>query len=256
MLLENLDGRLHSPEQIEEAAQMPLLACIPVTQKLKWPKVILNGKSPESIAYSNLATNLLAQTTVGLSPILLVTSSEPGEGTSSIAANLATTLGKFGYSVTAVDCNLHRPSLHTIFGLRNDVGVSDVLCGRTDADSVFQSTATPNLRIISSGQPVGQPSELFIAGNLNAFMANLQSRCDIVVVDAPPFLASADSLALSKMADGVVFVVGQSIAHKEAVELPRRGLANSTAKLLGVVVSRATQQVTYSYREAKGYAIS
>lgn len=245
LLVENLDNRLHSVDQIEMAAQSPLLAGVPVSPHTKWPNVVMNGHSPHEAAFARAAVNLAARAKDTSPLVLLVTSAEPGEGKSTVVANLGVALAKLGHSVILVDCNIHHPSLHTIFNIPSELGISDALLAHARLDQISHASSVPNLRVIPYGEHSGRSLALFTPGRLAPLMEQLRRRADIVLLDTPALLTSAETPALSAVADGIVFVVGQSIAHKEAVERARRELANTPAKLMGIVVSHTTQSAVY-----------
>jgi succinoglycan biosynthesis transport protein ExoP len=246
-LYENLDSRMHSVEQIEMVTQLPMLARIPAVRNAQWPDIIMNSHSVQEEAFARLATHLAAEAASTSSLIVLVTSAEPGEGKSTVVANLASALGKAGHRVTAIDCNLYHPSLHTIFKLSNQVGLTDLLVKRIDFKLVAQPALIPNVHIIPSGEWMLHPAELFTPIRLNSLVAQVRTHPGIVLLDAPACLSAVDALALSTIADGVVFVVGQSIAHEEAVKLAHRELTNITTKLMGIVVTHTTQPMVYPY---------
>jgi non-specific protein-tyrosine kinase len=248
LLAENFDSRLHSIEQIETVTQLPMLARIPVAHQAQWPDIIMNSHSVHEEVFARLATSLAAQAATTSSLIVLVTSAEPGEGKSTVVANLATALGKMGCSVTAIDCNLYHPSLDTIFRLSNEIGLTDIIVKRMNLNQAIQPTLIPNLRVIPSGEQQGHPGELFTPTRLEALVTQLRARGGMILLDAPACLSAVDTLALSTIADGIVFVVGQSIAHEEAVKRARRELVTMAGRLMGVVVTRTTQSLVYPYK--------
>jgi len=125
-LLENLDTTLYTTEQIAEAAALSALGKIP-TARRKPPSAFFNGNSPQGEAFRRLRANVLALDQDVTLRTLLVTSAEPREGKSTVVANLAFAIARSGRKVIVVDADLRLPTLHKIFGLSNETGLSSVL---------------------------------------------------------------------------------------------------------------------------------
>ena len=244
-LLENLDGTLHSVEQIEAVTQLATLGKIPAARHVKWPAVIMNSNSPQEEAFTRLRAKVLTMTDTHTCPTLLVTSAERGEGKSTVAANLAVSVAKLGRSVIIIDCNLHNPSLHQIFNLPNAVGLSDILQKRVEVSTDLQISTNPGFRVIISGSPYARSADLLTKERLQPFIDQLKPHADLILLDGPAFLAATDAVALSAIADGVILVVGQTIGHQDAVQTASRELGDITTKLLGVVANRVSASTIY-----------
>lgn len=245
LLFENLDGTLHSVDQIETVTHLATLGAIPAAKNVKWPAVLMNGNSPQEEAFSRLRAKVLALTETHKCPTLLITSAEPGEGKSTITANLATAVAKAGRSVIVVDCNLRNPSLHQIFNLPNTAGLSDILQNRVTMATDLALTNNPGFRVITSGTPYARSADLLTKERLQPLLKQLAPHADLILLDGPAFLAATDTVTLATLADGVILVVGQMVAHHDPVKRACRQLGDITPKLLGVVANRVALRNSY-----------
>src|SRR3990172_11410249 len=110
-----------------------------------------NPRSPVAEAYRQLRTNIQFSSPDRRLKTLLITSTHPEEGKSTILANLATTFAQTGSRVILVDCDLRRPSLHRVFGVRNGVGLTSVILDPAMKEFPYQECGVPNLRLLCSG---------------------------------------------------------------------------------------------------------
>jgi succinoglycan biosynthesis transport protein ExoP len=249
---ENLDNRLHTVQQIEEVTGLPTLALVNEAEPAQWPDAKLNPHSWPTDSYSRLAANLASRASEGNGLLVLVTSAESGEGKSPLVANLGAAIAKLGYGVLAVDCNFYHPSLHTLLQTGNKRGVIDLLRQRSQLDQTAQRTRQAQLRVIPTGQHVGHSAELFTLARITEFANQLRATGQIVLLDAPALLTSFEATLLATIADGILFVVGQSIAHETAVQQAQSMLTPMSEKLFGVVI---TQSATSSNAIQQKYPV-
>jgi capsular exopolysaccharide synthesis family protein len=245
-LFENLDTTLHTAEQIEQATELPTLGNIPALKR-RQRSLFFDNSSPQDEAFRRLRTNLLMLAQDRPLHTLLVTSAEPGEGKSTIVANLACALAEAGRKVILVDGDLRLPSIHTIFDLPNQVGLSSLLKQRISIDAALQHTSVPGLQVLSSGPAPANPAELLDSARLRALIARLVERSELVLLDTPALMAVNDGAVLATAADGVILVVGRARSREEVVRAARKQLAAVKVRALGVVVNRAVQPAVDSY---------
>ena len=151
---------------------------------------------------------------------------------------------------------MRRPTLHKIFGVSNDSGLSSVLRQDTCLNEAVQSSNIPGLRVLAGGPPVSNPAELLGTPHMRNVLEQLAQEFDMVLLDSPALLAATDAGVLAAMADGVIQVVGYAQSQEDAVRNARKQLAAFKAKLLGVIVNRAEAEGFYSYYhrvEARSY---
>src|SRR5207249_4469182 len=149
-------------------------------------------------------------------PCMMVTSAVPGEGKSVTSCNLAVAMALDGYSVILVDADMRRPTIHDKFDLPRQPGITNVLLGNTTLEDTVQDTTIDGLRVLTTGPLPPNPPELLNSQSMRQVLQDLREMADIVVVDAPPLLATADAQVLSAHVDGVLLVMQLGAIKKSA----------------------------------------
>lgn len=213
-------------------------------------------KEPKSIAaesYRTLRTNLQYSSFDKEYKVIVVTSSEPGEGKSTTAGNLAISLAQGEKKVILIDCDLRKPSLHKRFKVSNIMGLSDVLIGREVIETAG-SKYKQNLTILTAGKIPPNPAEMLGSKAMTALLKELQQEFDYVILDTPPVQAVTDSQILSTKADGVILVVKAEMTKKESVQNSINLLKKVNAHIIGTVlngVDNKRNKYYYYYGEKK-----
>jgi non-specific protein-tyrosine kinase len=243
-LIEYLDDRVRSPEQIDKVLKLPvvgLIARMPSTNLKSRAGLIAvrEPRSPVVEAFRSLRTNIQFAGVDQPIRTLLVTSAGPSEGKSTVAANLAVVMAQAGLKVAIVDCDLRRPTVHKQFDMPNRAGLTDVMLQDPNQWSgVLQPTGVNNLSIVMSGSLPPNPSELLGSKRMQQFMAYLHKSCDIVIIDAPPLLPVTDALVLSPMTDGIVMVIDYGGTRIGEALQGKTQLDQAGARILGVVMNK------------------
>jgi polysaccharide biosynthesis transport protein len=249
-LLEHLDTTVYTTRQIEETTELSTLAQIPSATR-QYPMHLFNSNSPHEEAFRRLRANILMLGQDVPLRTLMVTSAGPGEGKSTVVANLARMMAKLQRRIVVVDCDLRLPSLQRVFHLPNDTGLSSVLRGETTLEQALQFSNIPGVLVLTSGPIPGDPAELLSSPRMAVLIKRLADQCDMVLLDTPALLAVADAGVLAQLADGVVLVVGRALVREEALRTTREQLANLKARLVGVVVNHAERGNGNYYRYGK-----
>jgi succinoglycan biosynthesis transport protein ExoP len=252
-LAEYLDTRLHTVEAIHEVTALSVLGRIPNAGR--WQRnILLDGRLPQREAYRRLSINVEALAEEAPLQTLVVTSAAPREGKSTIVANLALAMAQPGRRLIAVDADMRRPTLHSIYQLPNRIGMSSILSQRATLEEAVQDGRTPGLWVLTTGPVPDNVDELLSSPQMVALIQELEQRFDTVLIDTPALLAVADAAVLAPMADGVLLVVGRAQVGKGEVRTTCRELANAGARSVGVVVNRVRQD--HSHRYHKYYTMS
>lgn len=246
-LFENLDTILYTTEQIEKVTQLPSLGTVPNADVRK-QLISMNGNTPYVDAFRRLRSNLFALQQDSPHHTLLLTSSEPGEGKSTLVGNLAYVLAQAGKKVVVVDCDLRRPTLHKIFKLPNEQGLSNVLNKNEEPEGLLQDCAVPGVKIVTSGPIPSNPAELLGSQQMSNLINRLHQDCDYVLLDSPAMLSVSDAIVLAPAVDGVILVVSRSHSHREGVLSACKQLADVKARILGVIINRAGRNHSYYYK--------
>ena len=263
-LVEQLDVRVHSVDEIGEALGLPVLARVPRIGGNgggdSGPVTLSDPIGPNAEAYRIFRGNLEFADIDGGVRTLMVTSAVQGEGKSTTAANLAVAAALGGKRVILVDADLRRASMHRLFGFKNNLGLSSVLTGRaTLAESLHRvhlpggDEAEPGVKrglaVLTSGPLPPNPGEIAASQRLADFVASLTGLADLVLVDAPPFLVVGDAGALSRAVDGVVVVARLGVLTRAMAQDSRALLATLPCRVLGLaVVGIPTESAAYRYK--------
>ena len=168
---------------------------------------------------------------------LVVTSPDPGEGRSYLAANLAIVFSQLGARVVLVDADLRRPRQAQIFGLPSGHGLSTVLSGRPDQQTTFPVAGLSRLSVLPSGPLPPNPQELLSRNTFAALVKDLQSVYDVVILDTPPASRYADAQSITFRAGDALVVTRRNHTSVEATSKVVRELAATGARVVGTVIN-------------------
>ena len=279
--LEYLNNTINTAEDVERIVQLPALGGIPSLQSLAKNKMLgvnangngngngkkstaltavsnelLSGHDPLSSfaeSYRALRTSLLLSSAEHAPRTMLITSSHPAEGKTTIVANTAISLAQTGARVLVLDADMRRPRCHKILSTKNDTGLSTYLSRDVSVDKVIIPHDIPNLFVMPAGPVPPNPSELLSSIKLRYLVAELQDRFDHIIIDSPPVIHVTDALIISPHVDGVVIVVKSNHTPREAVQRAKQALADVNAKIFGVVlncIDLNTESYYYNYKYA------
>ncbi len=279
--LEYLNNTINTAEDVERIVQLPALGGIPSLQSLAKNKMLGvnassngngNGKKSTALAtasnellsghdplssfaesYRALRTSLLLSSAEHAPRTMLITSSHPAEGKTTIVANTAISLAQTGARVLVLDADMRRPRCHKILSTKNDTGLSTYLSRDVSVDKVIIPHDIPNLFVMPAGPVPPNPSELLSSIKLRYLVAELQDRFDHIIIDSPPVIHVTDALIISPHVDGVVIVVKSNHTPREAVQRAKQALADVNAKIFGVVlncIDLNTESYYYNYKYA------
>lgn len=208
-----------------------------MTSTLSRLETVVHPRSPVSEAYRQLRTNIQFYSLDHPVQTLLITSASPEDGKSTTLANLAVTFAETGRSVVAVDCDLRRPSLHTLFGVPNERGVTTLVREEATLAEVIRSTDVPHLRVLPSGPLPPNPSELLGSQRMERVLESLRGAAEVVLFDSPPTVSVTDAAVLGAKMDGVLLVVSVGKTKRDHVVRAKQLLERVNAKVLGVVLN-------------------
>jgi succinoglycan biosynthesis transport protein ExoP len=247
LLLEAMDTNLKTMSEIEEALQLPLLAAIPQVdaENLLPAKFKEHAVTPGTSSWSKVAEALRGMRTAillsspGAPPkVIMVASTRPAEGKSSVAGLTAITFGLNGSKVLLVDADLRRPALHLRFKMGKGLGLSSVLSGKATLDeAVVPWPDLPNVHVLTSGPVPPLPSELLSSKQMEDLLIRARTEYDFVFLDTPPVLAVTDASVLGRLADAAILIIRYNAAQKQVVRRCIDLLERSGTHLLGVAVN-------------------
>ena len=242
-LIEYLDDTIKTPDDVTRVSGLSTLGAIARLKDSGEPRQLiawLRTKAPESEAYRTLRTNIQFSSVDNPIRSLLVTSSSPGEGKSTTTANLAVVLAQTGQRVIAVDTDLRRPVLHKVFGVPNNIGLTNCLLAgeNLSLEGYLQPTEIDTLLVLTSGPIPPNPSELLGSQRMHHLIDVLAEAADIVIFDSPPVLAVTDAVVLGRQVDGVLLVADSGNTREHALAQAAAELQKTGANVLGVALNR------------------
>ncbi|MEW6731502.1 MAG: polysaccharide biosynthesis tyrosine autokinase [Acidobacteriota bacterium] len=260
---EYLDNHIKSVEDVDRFINLPTLGLIPaatahtsriiknaptantplpsgVRRLLDNVELIAFTATNSSIAesYRQLRTSvLLSASDQQRNKVILITSSQPGEGKTTTAINTAISLAQTGARTVLLDCDLRNPRLQKILKLPSENGLSTYLAGHCQLKDLICESPVDNLDMVICGPLPPNPAELLGSQSMKRLLEHLAETHEYVIIDSPPILSFADSIILSSMADGVLLVVHSERSGRDIVQRARRNLDEANARILGVVLN-------------------
>jgi polysaccharide biosynthesis transport protein len=239
-LRDHLDDRLRGPLDLEAQAGAPVLALLPAFRRRRRDPGgrLVMVASPGSLvaeAYRGLRTRLVQAAMSRNAKALLVTSAG-WEDKSTVSANLATTLAQSGRSVVLVCADLRWSRADELFGVGNGEGLSGLLEGRTSLSGALQATKVPGLRLLPPGAIPADPAALLQSPAWHTALSDIRMQADVVVVEAPPVLASPDARPLADTAEMILFVADARRSTRAQVRVALREVDYVRDKLVGCVL--------------------
>ena len=278
-LIEHLNRTVSEAEETAHALALPTLGSIMNMGSAANPSQLLitnqEPLSPAAEAYRILRTSIQSTYDGEGSLVLLVTSPGLCEGKSTTCANLAVSFAETGRATVIVDADLRRPSIHSLFGLGNDEGLTSLFIdhpskhpsgqprrqseeerpsetGREEGlDRSLEAHVLPtgiaNLRVLPSGPLPVNPSELLSSVRMKRILDLLSSKADVIVVDSPPILPVADAGILAAQVTGVVLVLEANVTRVKAVVAAKQALLGARCRIVGVVLNKVPPRALAHY---------
>lgn len=250
-LLEYLDNTTKVDTAYNELIGAPLMTTVPIVpsmSKLPHQLFILDQPmSPESESIRLLRANVEFAIASSEINTLAVTSAGPGEGKSTVTANLAVAMAQAGYDVVVIDADMRRPAQQEAFNLSNERGLSTLLA-RPDVDwkSVARSNTDLKLKVITSGPIPPNPGDLLKSNRFEALLQTISKECDMVVIDTPPALAVSDALVVADVAGDVLLVARANETRVDRLQAAVNALPE-TARVIGVALNYQKRGKAESY---------
>lgn len=247
-----IDRRLRSKTEIERRFGVPVIGSIPKATNLDGPRNEFaelvtdprtQGRSEQESAeaFRKLRTNLQFLDVDNPPRIVVVSSPFPGDGKSTLSANLAATIAVSGQPVLLIDGDLRRPTVAGKFGLVEGGGLTDLLIGRADPEDVMQSSPRhPNLAVIGAGDIPPNPSEMLGSKAMGRLLHELAEDY-VVIIDAPPLLPVTDAALLATNADGIIITITAGKTLDTDLEASLNALERVRANPLGIIINRVPQ---------------
>ena len=253
VLINYLDQRIKDKDELKELITFPILGEIPdfssvnINNKGNYLFVNESPKSLPSEAINILRTNLqFCNVNYNLKKIL-ITSSSPSEGKSTIISNLGISMALTNKKVIIIDCDMRKPKIHRIFSLSNIIGLSHILSNQAELEECLQSSGINNLSILTAGVIPPNPSELISSNGMKILLDRLTSNFDFILIDSPPLPLVADSQALSTFVDGTIIITKLGYTTKSALLNTKEILDGLKTNVIGVVLNNSPLDSSVNY---------
>jgi succinoglycan biosynthesis transport protein ExoP len=248
--IEYLDTSVKTMEDVESFLQVPVLAVIPKNISL-----LINEPpdNPDAEAYRIMRTNIEFNRKNPEASTITIVSGGTGEGKSTTMANIAYTFAQGGYSTLIVDADLRRPSQYRIFGVSNDVGLTDYLTTDIELEEVVLQTKIDNLFLLPSGRIPADAVGILNSQRMVEFIEEVKSRFDIIFFDSPPILGVSDASVLSSAIDLTVIVVQHRRFPRAMLQRVKQAVVNVGGTILGVVLNKVDVRHDQHYEYYTSY---
>ena len=238
---EYMNRAITTPEEVKSALGLPCLGLVPrlsgrerrVSPLLSDPK--LSAVFQE--AFRAVRTNVLFTSADETVKTILITSTGPGEGKTTVACNLAVSLAQTGRRVLIVDADMRKPRVHSMFRQSQGPGLSEALASGGTAAQYAVATSVPSLWLVPAGAVPPNPSDLLSSKHCHHFIETLSESFDWVVIDSPPVMAVADASLIAHRSAGVIFVVAAEQTKGPAAANALAQLDGANARFVGVVLN-------------------
>jgi capsular exopolysaccharide synthesis family protein len=256
------DRTFHNPDELRQAMALPIMGHIPALDGAA-QNGSSNGKagsrlaptlvsyhrprSQQAEAFRGLRTALYFNAHVGHHKVIQVTSANPRDGKSTVAANLAICMAQSGKNVLLVDCDLRNSKVHKLFAVDSSIGMSHIIADKAELPDAIQSVDIENLSILPCGAHPSNPSELLTSTRFDEVIKLLSEKYDLIIIDTPPMLVVSDPATIASRVDGVLLVVRITKDGRPEAIQARQLLQSMGAEILGIVVNGWQQDRNYGY---------
>lgn len=242
-----------TPDQLEQELALPSLGVTPLVKKKKGAvapekQYIADQRSTFAEAINTIRTGLIFSNIDNPPKSILITSTNGSEGKTTLAINLAVALSQMDKTLL-IEMDLRKPAVGQDLGIKADMGLSDLLSGKTDTNVFHQVDGAPNLSVITCGTIPPNPMELISSKRFANLLNSLRERFAHIVIDSPPTLPVSDSCVLAKMVDATIVAVKAEETKISMAKETITRLNKVNATITGVVLTQASPQKMSYYGE-------
>lgn len=246
--LESLDTTIRTVEDVEKHVPYPLLGAVSIFDKKEGELPVVNDvPSQRAEEFRIIRTNVLFTSPDNPKKVLMITSAVPGEGKSTIVSNLAVVFARMGKNVLILDADLRRSRIHSIFGVKGQPGLTEVLFGQKDLKDVIQKTKINGVSVIPRGSVTRglspYSSEYLSSKKFKGLLNSLRESFDFIFVDVPPILNIADASVVAKYCDGIIFTLKSGFSDIKVINRAIKQLSASTpGKNVGAIPEKGEEK--------------
>jgi len=254
ILIDYLNNKIIDKNDIEKVTTVPVIGFISHNSLKTELPIVENPGSTLSESFRSVRTNLKYFLKETQCPVIAVSSTITSEGKTFVSANLASILTLSGNKVLLVGLDLRKPRIHKIFGINNDLGISNFLIGEKKFEDVVIKTEIDNLWYAPAGPVPPNPAELIDSEAMRDFIEKSKKKFDYIIIDTPPVAIVTDAILVSPFTDFYLFVVRQRYSSKNTLELIEDLHRKGNIKNLGIVMNDISLTGYYGYGLRYGYS--
>lgn len=245
-------NKISCEEDLNLISQLPVVGHLPHS-RLSYNTVVLNEPGSRiSEAFRSLRTRMEFFTKEARCPLIIISSSMPGEGKTFAAINLASAYSLMGKKTLLIGLDLRRPTLSKSFELGDEIGLTNFLIGKNGLDDVIHKTDFENLHIIPSGPIPPNPGELSSSDKTTELITNLRNRYEFIVVDSSPIGVVSDIYPVAAISDAVLIIVRHGHTKKNILSATLSELQGNGIRGLSLLVNDVRSKGN-NYRYAYKY---
>lgn len=244
-VIEFLDDTLKTAEEIKDLVQLPVIGYIgEIPKGQNHAEIVTDPHSRIGPAFRYLRTNIAFADAASPIRTILVSSADPEAGKTTVAVNLAFVIAQTDKKVVLIDADFHRPNVHTLLGISNRSGLSDIFRDNSRIKDVLSATKEGNLTVLTTGTLPPNPSELLASEKMDQFLEDAKKASDLVVIDCSPFIV-ADAAILASKVDAVLWVVRAGHTRRSHIKAMKEQVLRTGARIVGVVVNDVAESSSY-----------
>ena len=225
-------------------------------KKLHRHEAIVFGRPGNSIikeAYTRLKDNILCYCIDGDKKVIQIESSVQSESKTTTVGNLAVCLGQSGKKICVLDFDFRKPKVHRLFEMENVNGVFEYMVGECSYEQLIKPTKFENVSIINRGGEISNPSLILTSNKTKELIERLKGEFDILLIDCPPVLLISDYIHISRLSDGVLFVVASGHTKKKQVSEAINQLRKNNIKIIGTAFTFFDPKKSMSFGKYEYY---
>jgi len=258
-VMEYFTDTIVNPDELTDRFHIPILGVLPLTKKEQdYPLEKIFVHDPRAGLAEALRTTRVSIQLSGAdmnAKSFVVSSTQPSEGKTTVAVNLAYTFAGAGERVILIDADLRKPRVHKIFRDQeiNSPGLSKYLAGLADKPNPFQASDEKNLYVIPAGPIPPNPVELLASHRFKRLMELLNDKFDRIIVDGPPHHGFADVLVLCRHMGGLILVSAVGETTRSNLRQFKKAILNIRGNILGCIINKVNLTKRYGYRSYYRY---
>jgi capsular exopolysaccharide synthesis family protein len=253
LALDFLNTKIEDKKDIERNTRIPIIGTIGHNETQSEVAVYMDPKSGIAESFRSLRTNLQYILREKDQKVVMITSTVSGEGKTFAAVNLASIMAMANKKVLLVGLDLRKPSLHKIFDIENEIGISTFLSNQSTYESIIKETHIDNLFLAPSGPIPPNPAELIETKQMQDFFDIASKNFDYIIIDTPPLALVTDALLVSQYAHANIFMIRQRYSHKQVFDLINKLEYDQKISKINILVNDLKIPKYYGYNYGYNY---